>query len=242
MITNTSRGTIIRTGTATYFSPTVVSEVIAEFKTLTNAVEKFASAVETITDESSEKHRPEKVRKAARDLIAPFKAAQKASISYDETLQLNLAKYETLPPVVDQSIEQAWRDEFRALDFPANLKVLRDWPIEAVIAVLRLGATVLELKAEHFEIGMERVRVYNLINGTALRSQFILKPTLDDPIARGTDHKAVEEYATEAQKVWKSRREVVEAARKQLQNTCTVVAIAADMQVLAAFDFLTDAE
>lgn len=231
----------IAINSANYFAHPEVTAEIREFGALNDAIGAFASKTASIVDQFAEKYQADNIRSAARAVIEHYKSAQRSAIEYDERLTLNITKFEALPPVVDHSVEQAYRDEFRALALPAKLDALLNWPVAAVIAVLRLDRSILGLTADQAELGLAQVRSQNLIESSFVRAQFPLKPSLEDPLARGVNLAALEAYAAEAELTWAHRKDVVELARQQLQSACVIVAAATETRPEAAYEFLTGA-
>lgn len=184
---------------------------------------------------------PPRIKEVVKNYLAPvWQGAQDAAISYAENHELNKAKFSTAPAATDPVVEQAFRDELRALPSKAEkIRALNNWQIEVAFAVSRLGHQAFGLSAEEFEqIVINRIRAHNLTNSNALRTTFTKEPTLNDPIARGVDNIKIAAYVQDAIATWKKRDAFVIDARTELQHMVLFASIVTDTSPEAAFDLL----
>ena len=217
-----------------------VADSVPAFKVLNDAIETLMNNVLRIVDEIHPNHVQEKIKKAVNDALPQlYKAAQKAGLKYREENETNKAKFESVPPVVDTSVEQAYRDEFRPAEHGKKLEMLQDWPIEGVIAVARLGRHTFGLNADEWDrFVMSRLRAHNLTSAPAVQTSHTIKPSLESPLARGVDHGAVAQYVADGIAAWKLRDAIVEQAEHELQTICQVVAVLTGERIESVYEML----
>lgn len=217
-----------------------VEEKIPAFKTLNDGIETVIGNVARIVDEIHPNHVQEKIKKTMNDALPQlYKAAQKAGLKYRQDHELNKAAFESVPPVLDASLEQAYRDEFRPTEHGKKLKMLQDWPIEGVIAVARLGRHTFGLNADEWDrFVMNRLRAHNLTSAPAVQTSHTIKPSLESPLARGVDHSAVAQYVADGMAQWKLRDQIVAQAEHELQTICQVVAVLTGERIESVYKML----
>lgn len=241
-IAETPQGRVFKVGNAATFAHLDVSNEIPAFNAMNTATASFLNSTQHAVDTYSEKHRPTKIKEAVtKNLSASFRAAQKAAIAYLENHTANVAKFSALPEVVDSDLENAYRADFKVMNHAERAKALRDWPVTAIAAVLRLDPSVLKLDVALIEAAMNRIKIHNLTQAPAVKSSFTLIPNAANPIARGVDSDAAMQYANEAIKQWQHRDDVIELARTQLRDLISVVSVATDQKPESAYELLIGA-
>lgn len=214
-------------------APTYIGALLDSLKVTTPKINANAQ-------ELNPKRVPERNAAIIKQYVAPaYQAAIDGTIAADEELAVRIARFETLPPVSDATTEAAHRDAWHALPtLAAKLAALTHWPIPAIASVMRAGREVLGMDAAQFEIGIQRIREHNLVTGEVARTQFRLKPTLQNPAPRGIDQQAVKAFAESAQEQWKAKAESIALARSTLQHVAVLVAVMCSITPEAAFELL----
>lgn len=183
---------------------------------------------------------PAKNRELIESYIVPmYRRAIDAGIVRIERHLKNTAKWETPPPVKDAVLEQAVRDEFRPLTKAEKLKALRDWPIESIYAIHRVGREAFGLSADEYETALNRVRAANLTASDNLKTAFVKRPTLNDPIAFGSDEQAIEAYVQAALVTWANQREMIDDMRTELKQVVQFVSVVCEMPLKDAWTLLS---
>ncbi|ARC36619.1 hypothetical protein A6J80_09685 [Paracoccus yeei] len=86
---------------------------------------------------------------------------------------------------------------------------------------------------------MQRIREFNLTNSDVARTNFRLKPSIENPAPRGMDQQAVKAFAESAQEQWKAKAEIISNARSTLQHVAVLVGVMCSVTPEAAFEMLT---
>lgn len=237
-------GLIIRSPGANLILTAALADAIPAFAALKTGMQ--TSIIPKLQANIAE-FNPAIVAKRNRGVIESYvrplwQGAQEAAVKFDEGVEREIARFEAIPAATDPVLEQAFRDEIRAGTKAQKIQLLNELPIEAVIAVKRVGPAAFGLTDADFEPALERLRAYNVSNADAPRLGLTKRPTLADPIARGTDEDAVSAYAAEAIKIWRNRRELVSDARTELRQIVLFVAIVCEMKVEDAFKMLSGTE
>ncbi|VDS10591.1 hypothetical protein PARHAE_03807 [Paracoccus haematequi] len=174
-----------------------------------------------------------------RSVVPLYRRALYAGVERIEKNAKSTAKFETPPPVKDAVLDQAVRDEFRPLTKAEKLKALRDWPIESIYAVHRVGREAFGLSADEYEAALNRIRAANLTASDNLKTAFVKRPTLNDPIAFGSDENAIEDYVQAALVTWANQREMIDDMRTELKQVVQFTSVVCEMPLKDAWTLLS---
>lgn len=231
------RGTMIASGNAVVHFATELENAISAFVALKNALESIGPKVNRITAEFLPNVANQKIQQEMRIAAAPFQGAMDAGRHYSEQAAKERAKWEMIPAATDPVAEAAVRESYHALpDFSAKLAALQNWPIESLFAVLRAGRQPLGLDEAIWDAVMARVRAYNLT--LSHKTTFIKKPDLANPIARGTDDKALAAYVESEHEKFAEKQEIIALARSTLQHVAVLVGVMTEQTPEQAFAML----
>lgn len=201
-----------------------------------NAIPKLQSNAETYAAAVIPAKQRDEIE---RSVVTLYRRAMDAGVDRIEKHLKNTAKWETPPPVKDAVLEQAVRDEFRPLTKAEKLKALRDWPIESIYAIHRVGREAFGLSADEYETALNRVRAANLTASDNLKTAFVKRPTLNDPLAFGSDEQAIEAYVQAALVTWANQREMIDDMRTELQQIVQFVSVVCEMPLKDAWKLLS---
>lgn len=235
-----SEGLMVQGNGAQMIYTDVVQKAEPAMAALATAIETVIPKLQSNIETYAATVIPAKNRELIESYIVPlYRRAMDAGVDRIEKHLKNTAKWETAPPVKDAVLDQAVRDEFRPLTKAEKLKALRDWPIESIYAIHRVGREAFGLSADEYETALNRVRAANLTASDNLKTAFVKRPTLDDPISFGSDENAILEYVVAALTTWANQREMIDDMRTELKQVVQFVSVVCEMPLKDAWKLLS---